>query len=153
MGVSLNGGTPNLHPKMIIFSGKTMENHDIFSKTCFIAPQIWTHGACALNFVLFGFINWGHKIALWYLGPGGGISHVFSREITCFFECKILNLGMFRWWFHLPLFFDIYPCLGQDEPNSTIVSYDSNGLVQPPCSWFFQLSLYGFLQVGSFIII
>ena len=23
MGVSLNGGTPNLHPKMIIFSEKT----------------------------------------------------------------------------------------------------------------------------------
>ena len=23
MGVSLNGGTPNLHPKMIIFSRKT----------------------------------------------------------------------------------------------------------------------------------
>ena len=30
-------------------------------------------------------------------------------------------------------FFDIHPCLGQDEPNLTIVSYDSNGLVQPPC--------------------
>ena len=33
MGVSLNGGTPISHPKMIIFSRKTLENQWLLGTT------------------------------------------------------------------------------------------------------------------------
>ena len=47
MGVSVNGGTPSSHPKMIIFSRKIHGN--CWGNPPFLATFIWTHHLPALN--------------------------------------------------------------------------------------------------------